>query len=223
MRAFSLIFLLLCSLHTAANTVYRPAPWVGLDLSGAPCIGGQGVGPLDYTSPKHRQSYLFSMVVGAHFNDQVRTLKGSAKTSGNSPVNDLDYTLRGIPNHHQALYSMMNYQLDKNNAAALRHSGKPAIACYLNRAINFSTKDHVPQMLLGILYARKALFTKALEKYKSAEQLAPENSGLHYNLGLLYLKMDNKEDALVHAKKAYKLGYPLQGLKKKLIKLGVWD
>jgi len=39
---------------------------------------------------------------------------------------------------------------------------------------------------------------------------------LHYNLGLVLLKLDEAESALVQAREAYRLGYPLPGLRRML-------
>ena len=201
------------------NLYSQAAPWVGMDLSGARCVGGQGVGPLDYTNPTHRNSHIFGLVVGAHFNDGVRTLK---KGQSGSIFGDLDYTLRGIPNHHVALDSMMRYQLDKNNQTALKIENIPSTICFLQRAIKFAPEDYVPPMLLGILYTKHSLPNKALDAYKIAEKNGSDSSQLNYNMGLLYLEMGQLDNALLHAKRAYAKKYPFNGLKNKLIKLDAW-
>jgi len=222
MRAISRsIFLLIFIYAATANGQYRAAPWVGADLSGATCKGGQGVGPLDYTNPNHRNTHLYDMVIGAHFNDRVRTLKGGAK-KGHGLWSDIDYTLRGIPNHHHALNSMMRYQFVERNKGGLLRTNSPPTICYLKRAINFSPRDYVPLMLLGMFYDKRALSDQALTAYKNAEAIQPNKAELLYNMGLLHLKMGNNEEALSYAKKAYSLGYPLPGLKKKLSRMGVW-
>jgi len=43
---------------------------------------------------------------------------------------------------------------------------------------------------------------------------------IHYFLGLIYLDKEKLELATEHATKAYRLGYPLTGLKERLEKLG---
>lgn len=210
-----------CLALISFNLYSQAAPWVGLDLSGVQCMGErQGVGPLDYTKPAHRNSNIFGLVVGAHFNADVRTLRKGQ--SADTPAGDLDYTLRGIPNHHVALDSMMRYQFDKNNQTDLKRKEIPSTLCYLQRAINFAPEDYVPHMLLGIWYTKHSLPNKALDAYKRAEKNGSDSSQLNYNMGLLYLKMGQLDNALLHAKRAYAKKYPFDGLKNKLIKLDVW-
>lgn len=211
-------FLALSPLNLYAQ---RAAPWVGKDLSGAKCKGkGQGVGPFDYTSPTDRNIHTYGLIVRAHFNDDVRTLRRGQ--SADTPPGDLDYTLRGIPNHHLALDSMMRYQLNKKNRNDLVRKEIPPTVCYLLRAINFAPKDYVPHLLLGNLYTKTSHPKKALISYKNALKIQPDSSQLNYNIGLLYMQIGQPENALPHAKRAYDKNYPFMGLKKKLIKSGVW-
>lgn len=48
---------------------------------------------------------------------------------------------------------------------------------------------------------------------KATDGNSPE---IHYFLGLVYLKLKNLDEASIHAKRAYELGYPLQGLRRQL-------
>ena len=218
---FPVIFAL-CLTLISFNLYSQSAPWVGTDPSGVQCKGlRKGVGPLDYTNPAHRNSNLFGLVVRAHFNDDVRTLRRGQ--SADTPAGDLDYTLSGIPNHHVALDSMMKYQLNKNNQRDLKSKGTPSTLCYLQRAINFSPDDYIPPMLLGIWYAKSSLPDEALTAYKKAAEIEPDSSQLNYNIGLLYLEMGQPENALLYAKRAYAKKYPFKGLKNKLIEQGVWE
>lgn len=52
-----------------------------------------------------------------------------------------------------------------------------------------------------------------LEGNKATGGNSPE---IHYFLGLIYLKLKNLDEASIHAKRAYELGYPLQGLRRQL-------
>lgn len=52
-----------------------------------------------------------------------------------------------------------------------------------------------------------------LEGNKATDGKSPE---IHYFLGLVYLKLKDLDDAAVHAKLAYELGYPLPGLRQQL-------
>ncbi len=62
-----------------------------------------------------------------------------------------------------------------------------------------------------------------MEQYQEAFRLQPEDATTNYNLGLMYLKEKDYEQAIVHAKTAYELGFPLPGLRNKLMKTGKWD
>ena len=210
-----------CLALISFNLYSQAAPWVGLDLSGVQCTGKKwGLGSLDYTKPAHRSSNVFGLIVRAHFNDDVRTLRKGQ--SADTPVGDLYYTLRGIPNHHVALDSMMRYQFDKNNQTELKRKEIPSTLCFLQRAIKFAPEDYVPPMLLGIWYTKQSLPNKALDAYKRAEKNGSDSSQLNYNMGLLYLEMGQQDNALLHAKRAYAKKYPFDGLKNKLIKLDAW-
>ena len=44
----------------------------------------------------------------------------------------------------------------------------------------------------------------------------------HYNLGLLYFDAGRTDDALEHAVAAYDAGFPLPGLRNKLMSAGHW-
>ena len=49
-----------------------------------------------------------------------------------------------------------------------------------------------------------------------------ESAVIQYNLGLINLEMGNVTAAADNARKAYSMGYPLPGLKKKLQQAGHW-
>ncbi len=53
--------------------------------------------------------------------------------------------------------------------------------------------------------------------------LEGKSSEIHYFLGLTLVDLKRYEEAVEHARKAYALGYPLQGLRKKLKAAGHWD
>jgi tetratricopeptide (TPR) repeat protein len=176
-------------------------------------------GPYDY-----RDSSLVGvgrprdLVETAHFTPDVQSL-----TKGNTadrPDHDLDYTLRAFPNHHQALYSMINYYTDA--LASTRPPMRWSAECYLDRAERFQPDDEVVWMLDGVYLSRVHRLDEALAKYKHAEVLRPDSPEVHYNIGLVYLQLHRTDEALKEARLAYDANYPLMGLKNKLKKLGVW-
>jgi tetratricopeptide (TPR) repeat protein len=88
--------------------------------------------------------------------------------------------------------------------------------------MQFNPRDGMVPLIYGIHLHKVRKLDEALKLYKAAEKLEPRASEVHYNLGLLYVDKKDYRQAVLHAKKAYQLGYPLPGLRNKLISLGVW-
>ncbi|MFB3080781.1 MAG: tetratricopeptide repeat protein [Nitrosomonadaceae bacterium] len=175
-------------------------------------------GPFDYTDSAYKKVEL-PMVESAHFTSNVKNL-----TSGNTSyiAGDIDYTLRAFPNHYSALVAMGKLSLREKTT---RPDGAQfTIECYFDRAIRFKPEDGIVRMLYGnYLLKLGGRSDDVIEQYHEAVRLEPENANINYNIGLLYLKKKDYELAIVHAKKAYESGFPLPGLKNKLIKSGKWD
>ena len=70
--------------------------------------------------------------------------------------------------------------------------------------------------------ARLREIDDAVEQYKIALEQDPSYAEAHYNLGLAYVALEEYEQALVHARSAYQLGYRLPGLKRQLEEAGAW-
>ena len=64
--------------------------------------------------------------------------------------------------------------------------------------------------------------SEAKDEYLIALELQPDYAEAHYNLGLLYVKQKEFELAVQSARKAYDLGFPLQGLRRQLDRAGAW-
>jgi hypothetical protein len=103
-------------------------------------------GPYDYSNPVHYREKL-PIVERAHFNRDVESLR-RGQTSYR-PGEDLDYTLRAFPNHHRALYSMLQYHRQFPQAAKPPGTRYPAF-CWFQRAVVFAPQDPVPYMLYGL-------------------------------------------------------------------------
>jgi tetratricopeptide (TPR) repeat protein len=177
-------------------------------------------GPWDYTNPVHYKEKL-PIVENAHFNSDVENLRRGARTNS-LPGDDLDYTLRAFPNHHRALYSMARYALQEENyrkPRGSRYSGD----CWFDRALRFKPDDPAVRLIFGVYLSQQKKYSEAIEQLEFAVNLDSNSSEAHYNLGLLYEKTDALEKAVQHARIAYDLGYPLEGLKNKLRRRGVWD
>jgi tetratricopeptide (TPR) repeat protein len=208
-------FIILISLSTYAQDAH-----FGLDSLNMDCGSLHNhYGPWDYTNPVHFRDRL-PIVENAHFDNNVESLEEGL--TAKLPGGDLDYTLRAFPNHHRALYSMARYSLQYGNRRippGANYSGY----CYFVRAIRFKPEDPTVRLIFGIYLSMQKKYSEAIEQTKAAISLEPNSAEAHYNLGLLYEKTDALEMAVQHARIAYDLGYPLEGLKNKLRRRGVWD
>jgi Flp pilus assembly protein TadD len=115
---------------------------------------------------------------------------------------------------------MGRYQLQTKQVPA--PGARLTAECYFERAMEFAPKDGVVHMLYGIYLARKGDLDAALDRYLEALQMTPDSTELHYNLGLLYADMKRYDDALDEAHVAYGAGFPLLGLRNKLLRAGAW-
>jgi Flp pilus assembly protein TadD len=79
------------------------------------------------------------------------------------------------------------------------------------------------RMVYGNYLLKAGQIDKATEQFQVAVDLDPENPTINYNLGLLYMKKKDYEQANTYAKKAYELGFPLPGLKNQLMEAGKWN
>ncbi len=174
--------------------------------------------PVDQNAPADKE-YVAGIEFN-HFNRDVETLV-RGKTS-DSPVDDLAYILRQVPNHYRALATMASFQL-KNGYLAEHQRNKIFTAdCYFRRALSFKPDDPVIHSIYGIYLHRSGALNAALTEYLIAEQIGPASAELHYNLGLLYVELKQYGPAREQARKAYALGYPLTGLRARLDRLGEW-
>lgn len=208
------------------------SPWSVLWLMLPTIAIGQGVsecgsldnmyGPFDYTNARHVKEQL-PVVEGNHFTPEVESFQGHNKCGGNgcAVAGDIDYTLRAFPNHHRALLAMAKYHiqgLDRTMGRMRYTSG-----CYFNRAMRFNPSDGTVYMIYGYYLSRIGQTDTALEQYKKALTLLNNSAEAHYNIGLLYTDLRDYDNARKHAARAYELGFPLPGLRRKLERVGEWD
>jgi Tfp pilus assembly protein PilF len=197
----------LCLLGFASQQTWAQAESCG-------SLFGDGLN-VDYTDPA--QAPMIATINRNHFNEGVETLvKGQTATV----EGDLDFILRNSPNHHRALYAMAEYHL-RAGTEKFRLE-RYSIRCWFDRAMRFAPSDGAVRVIYGIYLHKKREFAEAEQRYKEGLALNPGFAEGHYNLGLLYVDTRRYDDALVHAHEAYRLGYPLQGLKRKLVDAGRW-
>lgn len=210
------LFSLSFNLH-AAQTLNRKPGWPGTTLGGEECYGKlEGYGPFDYVSEKSK----IGIVEQYHFKPSTEQLNDTvARLDG-----DLNYTLRAVPNHHRALWARSRFYLRRAkhsspNALIARErsqQGNPPPECYFQRAQVFNPNDGMVSAIFGIYLHKRDKLQAALTEYQQAEKKIPEHAELIYNMGLLYFDMDNLEKAREYADRAKSLGYPLEGLHRKV-------
>jgi Tfp pilus assembly protein PilF len=170
---------------------------------------------VDYTDPA--QAPMIATINRNHFNEGVETLvRGQSATI----EGDLDFILRNSPNHHRALYAMARYHLREGTEKFKIE--RYSIRCWFDRAMRFAPSDGAVRVIYGIYLHQRREYPEAEQRYKEGLELSPGFAEGHYNLGLLYVETRRYDEALVHAHEAYRLGYPLQGLKGKLTDAGRW-
>jgi len=184
-------------------------------------------GPNDYydTDP-WTQQYVRAVDTHHLFPAEEQVIKGFTTSSSGAKFRniweEIDFTLRWFPNHPKGLQFMARW-LPKYS-----HPPDKGIEYYFRKAIEyrptpeFRPVDATTRMLYAIYLHKNKKYQKAQEQYESALSIAPNNSEIHYNLGLLLVARKNYSAALKHAHAAYSLGFPLPGLKNKLKKAGAW-
>ncbi len=177
--------------------------------------------PCDYTNPVHVRDSL-PIVEKVHFNSDVENLR-SGQTSA-YVIDDISYTLGRFPNHHRALISMSRlwqFSLRENKIPKNANPKQPP-DYWFRRAQEFAPHDGALPHLYGIYLYNMDRYDDALEQYVIALAFDPDSPDVNYNAGLLYFELEEYEMARKHAEKAYDSGYPLPGLRNKLIAAGSW-
>ncbi len=174
-------------------------------------------GPFDYRQAASL-TQQYDLVIGAHFTPDV---ENNIKGNSSYIAGDIDYTLRAWPNHPRALASMSRQGIiEKKMMPAGAHY---PVDCYFLRAFEFAPDDGTPHSVYGSHLLAHGKDAQAMAEFKRAVELEPENPTINYNAGLAYFKAKDYDKALIHAKKAYALKFPLPGLKNKLAAVGKWD
>lgn len=180
-------------------------------------LNGPWYGPFDYTDRFNYKQNLYLVEI-AHFTPDVENLISGSSSA--TPAGDLDYTLRAWPNHHRALASLVKYTV-REKSTQIPGLKWPA-ECYFDRAIRMNAKDAQVRSIYSVFLTQRGRNKEALEQLEVATHLEPDNATFLYNLGLLYFRQKNYEKASHYAGQAYALGYPLPGLRNKLIQAGKW-
>lgn len=229
---------MVCAVVPVAYALSAPASDVPYGTDFAP--DDRQFGPLDYYTTKPSN---VALVERAH----MGFVLANAKRSRNSceVFQNLDYVMRAIPNHPQALQEMAAYletsapcphatgaRSNTQAAAASILKGRWRVTdadAYFHVALNFLTRDtHViprhaeTHVLYGDWLRKKGRHDEAMKQFETARNLKPSLADTYYALGLLYLDQKDVASALENAQKAYSLGKPPAELRERLIAAGAW-
>ena len=90
-------------------------------------------------------------------------------------------------------------------------------------AIAARATDPSPYSALALMHRKRNELNLARDVLiRGDKAMGGKSPEIHYNLGLILLELGDADGAMGYAKKAYLEGYPLPGLKKKLVKIGRW-
>ncbi|MEF9995263.1 MAG: tetratricopeptide repeat protein [Burkholderiaceae bacterium] len=129
-------------------------------------------------------------------------------------IADFDYILTRWPNHPQALLGLFD--------AARRLKRPQLFQRYSKAAIEVAPEAAPTYVIIGAYLMRQGNAKDAEPMLAKALELNPESINAHYNLGLLYAQTQRLEQANRHAQKAYSMGHPMPGLRKRLEAAGAW-
>lgn len=173
-----------------------------------------GYGPYDFRTDKDK----LPIVTGAHFLPFVENLVRGNTSS--TPGGDIDYTLRAIPNHPNALMSMM--RLGEKEKTEKPSGSRYTVECWFDRAIRFRPDDHIVRMIFTTFLTKKNRKSEAMQQLEFILKSAKDNAFTHQNVGLLYFDLGEHPLALAQAHKAIELGLNRPDLRDKLQAIGKW-
>lgn len=135
-----------------------------------------------------------------------------------SALDETSFTYGGSSGRSSPLFAKVATQ----QARILYEQGK------IEQALQVIIDTIAMQPTTDILYSAAATMQRKLGQKVEAKNtlerglaaVPGESAEINYNLGLICLELGEVDDAVRYAEKAYKLGFPLPGLRSKLRKLG---
>lgn len=158
-----------------------------------------------------------TVVESFHFGPQVEALQHGISASVGG---DIGYTLEHFPNHPRALSAMARLGLRTHKERAL--GAHFSVECYFQRAIDFVPQDGAARALFGAYLLALHRDADAVAQLEAAIGVQPANATAWYNLGLARVRLQQWQEALAAAHKAYGLGFPLPGLRQQLKTAKQW-
>lgn len=203
-----------CQARYVTTDIGRRSTWARTYPSSAVTLWERQIGPASFERVHH---YCTGMI---WLNRAKRQNNVTTKrTYLNNAEHESLFTKRGLPPN-----SRISVMIDATLAEIYDEMGTPERAVkHLEDALKQQPSQVRLYGALALLHRKQGNLEKARDTLLRADEIASGQSAeLHYNLGLLYLELENTEEALARAKQAYEMGYPLDGLREKLKRLGVW-
>lgn len=184
-------------------------------------------GPNDYYDQKPITRKHLELVEKAHFRPAFQALLAgrtaySSLSKTGTVWDDLNYTLRWFPNHPQALLYMSKFIREYSQEGNSTIPRGVTAEKYFTAALQFRPNDGTARHIYSIHLHKSGNLEGAFEQYMKAVKLLPESAELTYNIGLLFFDMGKYDKAREYAHKAYARGFPLPGLKMRLMQAGAW-
>jgi hypothetical protein len=172
-------------------------------------------GPWDFRTDKER----LPVVVNNHFSLRVENLIGGQTTT--AVGGDIAFTLRAIPNHPNALVSIM--LLGEREKTDQPVGSTYTVECWFDRAIRFRPDDNIVRMIYVSYLTKQNRKPEAIQQLQRIAADAKDNAITLNNVGLLYFDLGDYQEALLHAHKAIALGFARPELQQKLQQAGRWQ
>lgn len=171
-------------------------------------------GPFDFRTDKDK----LPLVLNVHFTPVVEALIRGATAV--RPAPDIDYTLRAIPNHPNALFAMMT--LGEREKTSQPQESRYTVECWFQRALQFRPDDTVVRMIYTTFLIKNNRKPEGLQQLDAVLAMVKDNPFTYFNVGLLYLDIGEPDKALIPAHKAMELGLSKTELRDRLVALGKW-
>lgn len=172
---------------------------------------------VDYLDPSAQKR--IQGIEAHHFNADVENLVRGVSMAGVG--GELAFVLNWVPNHHRALQALLRLALREKSEKPFQ-TDPYTVTCWMHRATVFAPKDGKVFLILGVYLARVGKLKEAVVQLEEADRLLVSDANVHYNLGLVLFDLKDFDRALEYAKRAYAGGFPLPGLRQKLMRAGAW-
>jgi tetratricopeptide (TPR) repeat protein len=136
-------------------------------------------------------------------------------------LSDLNYVAERIP-HSSPVIAKVNFSL----AEAYNGLGDRTTALdLLKESVETNPENPASHIALGLFLRANKDLPGARNAFEHGIEAVGEDASaeLNYDLALVLLELKENERAAKFARKAYELGYPLPGLRNKLIRMGLWE